>query len=178
MDSNVTPTLRGTGARRLNPDAIRLWIGDHGSLHCTVDDQQYAGVFAVRLSPIRHPDHFVSLCHTDDEDRVREIGVIDDPAELEPAAKQLVDKSLGRHYHEQTVERIHRVRLEHGLLFIDATTGRGREEFVLPWRHDRAEEYDEHGKVLLDALDNRFVIPDLRTLPEKDRVELTRFIYW
>jgi len=178
MKTMESPTLRGTGARRLDPRTIRLWVGDHGALHCAVDDQQYAGVFAVRLSPIRHPDQFVSLCHTDDQDRVKEIGVIEDPSKLGSDPLRLLNESLGRHYHEQVVERIHRVRLDHGLLFIDATTGRGREEFVLPWRHDRAEEYDEHGKVLLDALDNRFVIPDLRSLPEKDRMELTRFIYW
>ena len=173
-----TVSLREAGARRLDPVSLRLWAGEHGSLHCEVDGESYGGVFAVRLSPIRHPDQFVSLCHTDDEDRVREIGVIEHPAQLGSDVAALLEESLERHYHEQVVQRIHRVRAEHGLLFVDATTGRGREEFVLPWRHDRAEEYDEHGKVLLDALDNRFVIRDMRQLPEKDRLELTRFIYW
>lgn len=64
------------------------------------------------------------------------------------------------------------------MLFIDSTTDRGREEFAMAWRHDRAEEFDEHGKVLLDALDIRFVIPAKRSLPEEDRMEPTRVIYW
>ena len=179
MEVKTSPVaLRNAGARRMDPAGVRLWSGEHGSLHCEVDGETTGGVFAVRLSPIRHPDHFVSLCHTDSQDRVREIGVIEDPSQLDTDSRALLMASLERHYHEQIVCRIHRVRLEHGLLFIDSTTDRGREEFVMPWRHDRAEEFDEHGKVLLDALDNRFVIPDMRSLPEKDRLELTRFIYW
>ena len=64
------------------------------------------------------------------------------------------------------------------MLFFDAQTQRGREAFIVPWRHDRAEEYDEHGKVLLDARDNRYIIPNVFDLPERDRMELTRYIYW
>lgn len=177
-EATRAPAREMAGVRRLKPSTSKIWQGDHNLLHCEVDGERFGGVFAVRLFPIRHPEQFISLCYTDETDRVREVGVIPSLAEFPEDVQTLVRRTLAKHYHEQVVERIQRVRLEHGLLFIDATTDRGREEFIVPWRHDRAEDYDEAGKVLLDALDNRYVIPDLRRLPDRDRMELTRFIYW
>lgn len=173
-----TAVLAKAGVKRLTPENTHIYEGDHALLHCRVDDTDYRGVFAVRLFPIRHPEQFISLAYTDHEDRMREIGVIQNLSDFPEETNRLVHRTLAKHYYEQQIERIFRVRLEHGLLFVDAQTHRGREEFIVPWRHDRAEEYDEHGKVLLDALDNRYIIPDLRRLPDRDRMELTRFIYW
>ena len=48
----------------------------------------------------------------------------------------------------------------------------------MPWRYDRAEDYGTNGKVLLDAYDNRYIIPDLAQLPPADRRAFTSFIYW
>ena len=166
--------LSRAGVRRLRPESTKIYADDRGLLHGDVDGVTHSGLFAVRLFPIRHPDHYISLAYTDHEDKVREIGVIEDLATFPEESVRLIRKTLSKHYYEQQVERIFSVKLEHGLLFIDAQTHRGRERFIVPWRHDRAEEYDEHGKVLLDALDNRYIIPDLRQLPERDRLELTR----
>ncbi|MDX1935086.1 MAG: DUF1854 domain-containing protein [Capsulimonadales bacterium] len=172
-----------SGVMRLTPQNTRIYEGTHSgqhtTLHCVIEEKTlYRGVFAVRLFPIRHPDHFIALNYTDEEDKVREIGVIERPETFPDDARDLVRRTLARHYYEQRILRIYRVKLEHDMLFFDAGTQRGRESFIVPWRHDRAEEYDEHGKVLLDARDNRYIIPNVLELPERDRLELTRFIYW
>ena len=70
------------------------------------------------------------------------------------------------------------MRNEFGLLFFDVETQRGQEQFIMPWRHDRAEDYGANGKVLLDALDNRYIIPDVGALPPTDRRRLVKYIYW
>jgi hypothetical protein len=168
-----------SGVTRLTPQNTRLYEGMRAALHCVVEEKTvYRGVFAVRLFPIRHPDHFISLNYTDEADKVREIGVIENLEEFPEATQQLIRQKLSKHYYEQRIIRIYRVKLEHDMLFFDAQTQRGREAFIVPWRHDRAEEYDEHGKVLLDARDNRYIIPNVFDLPERDRTELTRYIYW
>ena len=48
----------------------------------------------------------------------------------------------------------------------------------MPWRHDRAEEYGTQGRVLLDSLNNRYLIPDLDALTPKEKQLLVSFIYW
>jgi hypothetical protein len=46
------------------------------------------------------------------------------------------------------------------------------------WQVDRTQDYGTHGKVLLDVYDSRYIIKDLRDLPNEDLERLTRYIYW
>jgi hypothetical protein len=169
MTSETVPLT--SGVARLTAKNARIYEGSLSALHCVVEETTvYRGVFAVQLFPIRHPDHFISLNYTDEDDKVREIGVIESLEEFPEETQRLIRKTLSKHYYEQRIHRIYRVKLEHDMLFFDAETQRGRESFIVPWRHD--------SKVLLDARDNRYIIANVFDLPERDRRELTRYIYW
>ena len=171
--------LVGIGVRLLLPDATTIFEGTFSLLHVAVKgDTLYRGVFAVTMFPIRHPDRFVSLRYTDDRDREQEIGIIEDLGVFPTEAQRLVRNALVKHYYEQTVSRIYKVDNRFGLLFFEVETQLGRREFVMPWRGDRAEDYGATGKVLLDAFDNRYIIPDLAALPTADRNAFTSYIYW
>jgi len=171
--------LLPTGVRRLVPETTTIFEGTFSLLHCAVKgDTLYRGVFAIRMFPIRHPERFVSLCYTDIEEKDQEIGVIADLSVFPKDQQSLVQRSLASHYHEQIIRRILKIRNEYGLLFFEVETQRGEEEFVMPWRGDRAEEYGEKGKVLLDAFDNRYIIPNVEDLPPADHQRFTSFIYW
>ena len=167
------------GVRWLKPGDTRVFLGAFSLLHCEVKgDPLYKGVFAVLMFPVTHPDRFVSLRHTDRKDKVREIGVIEDIEEFPENQKQLVRNHLSKQYHEQVINRIFNVKSEYGLLFFDVKTQRGREEFTTPWRQDRAEDLGERGKAILDALDNRYIIPDVTRLPSADQRRFTTYVYW
>jgi hypothetical protein len=140
--------------------------------------QVYRGVSAVLLFPISHPDRFVSLRHTDTDEKEHEIGIIGGLATFPPDHLALLHASLARHYHEQRVHRVHQIKNEYGQLFFKVETQRGIEEFVMPWRQDRAEDYGHNGKVLLDALNNRYLIPNVDDLAEKEKRLLLTYIYW
>jgi hypothetical protein len=184
MTENREPTateafLLPAGVRRLIPDTTTIFEGTFSLLHCSVkNDQLYRGVFAVRMFPIHFPERFISLHYTDLHDKDREIGVIENLKIFPEDQQHLVRWSLAAHYYEQEIRRINRVTLEYGLLFFEVETQRGEETFVMPWRGDRAEDYGDKGKVLLDAMDNRYIIPDVEALPTADRRRFTGFIYW
>ncbi len=170
LPSTVSPDtlarLAVTGARRLTPANCQIFEGTYSLLHCTVlDDQIYRGVFASLAFPVSHPDKFVCLRYHDSDGKNKEIGLIEDLSVFDPRAQELIRESLGKHYYEQQIERIHRVQFRYGLLFFDVQTRRGREQFTMRWQYDRAQDYGEHGKVLLDTFENRFIIPDERDLP-------------
>ena len=174
-----------TGVRRLSPADTRIFEGTFSLLHCSVKGENlYRGVFAVLMFPIRYPDKYVSLWYTHidledkDKDKDREIGLIEDPSAFPEKTQRLIRESLVKHYYEQTIIRIYKVKYRHGLLFFDVESRHGPREFVMRWSYDRAEEYGAHGKVLLDAFDNRWIIPDVTALPSKDRLEFTSYIYW
>ena len=167
------------GVRRLTPDTTTIFEGTLSVLHCAIkNDQLYRGVYAIRMFPVRHPTHYISLHYTDLNDKNREIGVIEDLAVFPAEQRALVERDLTAHYCEKLIRRVYAVRYEFGLLFFEVETQGGREAFVMPWRGDRAEEYGDNGRVLLDALDNRYIIPDLAKLPSADRARFTSFIYW
>ena len=171
--------LAKVGVRRLSPEGTTIFEGTFSLLHCAVKaDGLYRGAFAIRMFPVRLPDRFISLHYTDTAEKEREIGVIDDLTAFSEEQQALVRRSLSMQYHEQRVRRILEIRTEFGLLFFRIETQRGEEEFVMPWRGDRAEDFGENGKVLLDAHDNRYIIPDLTALPQGDLQRLRNFIYW
>jgi len=171
--------LAVTGVRRLTPATTKIFEGTFTLLHCAVmGDQTYRGVFAVLMFPIRYPDRFISLRYTDEEDKTREIGVIDDLSAFPEGTQTLIRNVLKKQYHEHIISRVYEVRDEFGLLFFDVETQRGRQEFMMPWRHDRAEDFGAGGKVLLDVNENRFIVPDVMALPAKDQRRFTNYIYW
>jgi len=173
------PDVADIALRWLTPENTQIFQGTYSLLHCTVkNDRIYRAVFAVLMFPISHPARFVSLRYTDPDDKVLEIGIIEDLTTFSPQAQDLVRASLGKHYHEQRILRVIKVRCEFSMLFFDIETQRGPESIIVPWRYDRAEDFGEKGKILLDALDNRFVIPDLEDLPPVDRRRFRAYIYW
>jgi len=179
MDAEEKSILDAGAIRWLTPETTSVFEGTFNLIHCTVKgDTLYRGVFAVRMFPVRYPDRFISLRYTDPDEKDREIGVIEDLKTFPKEQQALLAMSLARHYSEQVIGRIHGVRCRYGLLFFEVETQRGREKFVMPWRGDRTEDYGENGKVLLDAFDNRYIIPNVGALPQTDQRRLTVYIYW
>jgi hypothetical protein len=181
---NATPDPRkqdahSTSVRRLTPDNANVFEGTYSLLHCRVrEDELYRGVFCVLMFPVSHPRHFISLRYTDEKDKVREVGIIEDLRVFSEEQQRLIRTSLDRHYYEQRITRINKITNEFGVLAFDVETDRGRRQFMMPWRIDRAEDYGSEGKVLLDALDNRYIIPNVSDLPSADARRFTSYIYW
>jgi hypothetical protein len=168
-----------TGVRRLTPANCEIFRGTFSLLHCTVlGDQIYRGVFASLCFPVKHPNRFISLRYHSSKGKAEEIGLIEDLTPFPDKARELVLDSLHKHYHEQFIERVDKVTFQFGLLHFDVQTGRGQEHFTMRWQTDRAQDYGDHGKVLLDSFENRYVITDVEQLPARDRARLRRYIYW
>jgi ATP-binding cassette, subfamily B, bacterial len=175
----MTETSYRPEVRKLVPDTTRLRRGQHDLLECEISGEGlYRGVTAVMLFPITHPDRWVSLRHTDETDREKEIGIIENLSEYEADDQSLIRQSLRKHYHETLVLAVYSILHKYGQLFFKVHTPLGIKEFVTPWRSDRAEDYGTNGKVILDALNNRFLIPDLEKLTAKERRLVSTYIYW
>ncbi|MCX7591553.1 MAG: DUF1854 domain-containing protein [Kiritimatiellae bacterium] len=179
QSTNADSRLVETGVRRLEPKHLKLFEGVSTVLHCAIEGENvYRGVFAIRAFPVRYPDKYISLHYTDEKDKDVELGVIADPSSFSRDQQKLLARSLAAHYHERVITRIFDINYEYGMLFFDVEAGGVRTMFVMPWRGDRAEDYGDHGKVLLDARDNRYVIPDVRALPPADQRRFLSYIYW
>lgn len=179
---NSTPAAseqKDAGVRWLTPETTSIYEGTFSLLHCAVkNDTLYRGVYAVRLFPVRAPHQFIALRHFDLEGQDLEIGVIPRLQDFPQEQQALVRTSLASYYYEQIISRIYRVESKYNLLFFDVETQRGREQFVMHWRTENAEDYGESGKVIIESLGNRYIIPDLSELPVADQRRFTSYVYW
>ena len=176
QDQPVDPSP--TEVRFLKPEMCRIHLGTHEALHVTVKNERiYGGVYAAYAFPVAHPDEYISLIHTGGEEEI-EIGVIRNLSEFPEEDATLVRQALARRYFVHTITRIRRVGWKYGFVNMEVETDKGEADILVPWRHDRAFDYGSRGKVLIDVDDNRYLIPDLDSLPTRERDEFQRYIYW
>ena len=178
-NEDAAPQIDQTRVRYLTPEMCRIHIGSHGALHVTVTGERiYGGVYAAHAFPVAHAEEFISMIHTGGDARDREIGIIRHLTTFPPEEAQLVREALARRYFVHRITRIHKVGWRYGMVRMDVETDKGRIEFLMPWKSDRAVDYGPRGKVLIDVENNRYLIPDLQELPPKERQDFQRVIYW
>ncbi len=168
-----------TEVRYLTPETCFIHLGSYGTLHVTIPDEWvYGGVYAVYAFPVAHKDRFISLLHRVPGSEDVEIGVIRDLTDFPPEQARLVRRALQQRYFIHTITRIHEIRWKYGLVALKVDTDKGPVDFLMRWKIDRAVDYGEAGKVLIDLDENRYLIPDLRKLTPRELADFTRIIYW
>ncbi len=173
------PPVFGHKVRWLHPSFAHVHLGTFEALHVTVRGERiYGGVFAVRCLPVHFPSEFISLRYTDADGREVEVGLIRRLADWPEEAQRLIRESLLRRYFVHGIEAINDIALFNNFLSFDVMTDLGPQRFTLRWQSDRAFEYGQHGKMLLDTDDNRYLIRDVRKLAPRERQLFERYIYW
>ena len=176
---NAGPQADPTRVRYLSPDMCKIHLGSHGALHATIKGERiYGGVYAAYAFPVAYSDRFISLIHSGGDGDEREIGIIPDLNEFPEDQARLVRQALDRRYFIHKILRIHKIGWKYGLVRADVETDKGRIEFLMRWKHDRAVDYGRRGKVLIDIDENRYLIPDLEQFSPRERKDFLRIIYW
>ena len=168
-----------TTIRYLSPDMCTIHLGSYGALHVTVPNEWvYGGVYAVYAFPVAHKDRYISLLHRVAGSEDVEVGIIRDLHDFPPEQAALVQRALERRYFIHTITAIHEVAWKYGFVFLSVDTDKGHVDFLMKWKLDRAIDYGDAGKVLIDLDENRYLIPDLRKLSPHEHSDFTRIIYW
>ena len=159
----VTP-VTVTHPENVSIESIRLFREPPWILRLTIqDDRSYLRVKIVRAAPLSHPNRYICILDTKDE----EICMIDDPKLLESEMADIVKEELDRRYLTSTIERVTSVRNEFGTSYWDVLTNRGEREFVMQNASENAQWLGDHRLLLVDVDGNRFEIPDLNALDKK-----------
>jgi ATP-binding cassette, subfamily B, bacterial len=163
----------------LDPATTQFAPSQHDGFELWIDEEQKSSVvFVVRTFPASQPDAYLSVRGWDEKGDEVELGMIRDliswPADSQSRVRQL----LARRYLLRQILRIHSIKLEHGFLEFDTETDVGRQQFTLRWTASQAVDFGENGKLLIDTEENRYVLPDLQTLPAPDREKFLQHVYW
>jgi ATP-binding cassette, subfamily B, bacterial len=168
-----------TRVRYLEPGTCRVHVGLHGALTATIKGEgTYGGVFTAYAFPVAHPNRFISLIQSTEESKGLELGVIRDLDQFPADQAKLIREALQRRYFIHKIARIHEIDWKFGFVHFQVDTDKGPLEFLMRWQQDRAVDYGQGGKVLIDVTENRFLIPDIESLTPPERAKFRRIIYW
>ena len=169
---NEKPKQADADAPPLNPEDVRIFYDHKGFLRATVGNQTYLEVTIVRAFPLSHPDTYLGLL----SGRRDEIGIIQDPTELDEESQRAIENELARRYFPTVISRVDSVREEFGATYWEVDTDRGPRRFVAKGLRDNVT-YLTATRILINDVDgNRYEISDLSALDANSRALILRVI--
>ncbi|MCM8762035.1 MAG: DUF1854 domain-containing protein [Candidatus Omnitrophica bacterium] len=165
--------------RALKPEEVKIFRGAFNLMHVMIANGiLYRGVYAIRAFPIRYPDKYIFLFYYDENDRVQEIGMIEDLNIFPEETRQIILDAMRKQYFAYTIESIYSIKLEFGVLHFEVETDKGQKTFYMRWASHRTLDFGERGKILLDIFDDRYILPNIEKLTKTEQDLFTRYIYW
>jgi hypothetical protein len=168
--NTVRPVLRRTGPikqvntmkkRTTEPQPMRVFHNPKGRLCATVEgDRSHVGLKPVWASPLTHPNRYLALLNTKNE----EVAMIVDPNDLGEECLGAVQIELSRRYLTATITKVQKANVEFGATYWHVETDRGKRDFVTQNLQENAQWLSPKHLLLLDVDGNRFEIPDVRAL--------------
>lgn len=144
-------------------DPTKLHFAKRGdALMLTAEnDRSYLKVRAVRAFPLSELSEFIGLL---DAISGKEIGMLRNLRDVEPAARQLIQHEIDKRYFIPKVLRITETKKEFGTIYWDVVTDRGDRKFVMRGLRDSVHEIEPGRYLINDVEGNRFEVPQLEGL--------------
>ena len=127
------------------------------------DGRSIDEVTLVRAFPLSDPDRYWGVLGEDGKD----IGVIAEPADLDPASREIAEDELNRRYFIPLVQRVIKTRDDHGSIVWTVETDKGERTFIVRNMKDSIVELGGARLLLVDVDGNRYEISDMNKLDAK-----------
>ena len=133
---------------------------------------EYAGnkwdrVQVIRLFPFTEPTKFISIRTV--EERSKEIGVIEDMKQVSKETRKMLEEQLALHYFTPVIEKIINIKDEYGYAYFHVLTDRGECRFTINMGSNAVVRLTDTRLLITDLDENRFEIPDVLKLSQKER---------
>ncbi len=166
----------------LDPSRHEFRLGPHGRIELwdrsAEPNRLAAGMFVVPTFPATQPEAYLSVRGWTDDGEEHELGLVRQLADWPQEAIGIIRDAVLRRTLVRTVRRVLDVKLSHGYLDFDVETDTGPGRFTTRWTQSQAVDFGAAGKLLIDAEDNRWVVPQIDDLPKADRERFLQYIYW
>jgi hypothetical protein len=158
--------------RYLEPGKVRFFR--HGALlRVTIEDERTCiRASVLRAFPLSMPDRYLSLR----DGAGKEMGIIRDPAGLDPDSRGLVAGELARRYLNPVVRRIISVKERFGIVEWEADTDRGVRRFATRNLRENLVKPSPHRYIIADVDDNRYDIRDLSAMDAQSQGWLIQYL--
>ncbi|MGN1205469.1 MAG: DUF1854 domain-containing protein [Eubacterium sp.] len=145
-----------------------------GFVSLTYEGKTWDRVQVIRLFPFTEPDKFISIRTV--EERSKEIGVIKDLKEVSKETKKMLLEQLNLHYFTPVIQKILSIKDEYGYAYFHVLTDRGECRFTINMGASAVVRLSEKRLLITDLDENRFEIPDVFALTQKEQRKLDLFL--
>ncbi len=145
-----------------------------GFLSLRMGEEFYPRVQVVRMFPFLHKNELLSI-RTPDE-RSKEIGIIENLSNMEPETVEMLEEQLTLHYFTPVITKIHNIKDEYGYAYWDVETNYGHCHFTIQMGGNAVVHLSDTRILIMDIDENRFEIPDVTAMSNKERKKLDLFL--
>lgn len=171
MDSEVEEM---TALRYMTKDNARFERTTGGFVSLEFDGKKWDRVQVIRLFPFTDPNKFISIRTV--EERSKEIGVIEDMKHVSKDTRKMLEEQLNLHYFTPIIEKVIDIKDEYGYAYFHVMTDRGECRFTINMGGNAVVRLTDSRLLITDLDENRFEIPDVFKLTQKEQRKLDLFL--
>ena len=145
-----------------------------GFISLEFDGKKWERVQVIRLFPFTEPDQFISIRTV--EERSKEIGVIEDMKKVSKETRKMLEEQLKLHYFTPVIQKVLDIKDEYGYAYFHVMTDRGECRFTINMGGNAVVRLTDTRLLITDLDENRFEIPDVLQLSQKEQRMLDLFL--
>ena len=145
-----------------------------GFIKLTFQGNTWERIQIVRLFPFTNKDEYISIRTMDAPSK--EIGIIKNMKDLNKETRALLDAQIGLRYFTPIIKQIFDIKDEYGYAYFHVMTDRGECRFTINMGGDDVARLSETRLLITDLDENRFEIPDVLKLTQKEQRKLDLFL--
>ena len=145
-----------------------------GFISLEFDGKKWERVQVIRLFPFTEPDQFISIRTV--EERSKEIGVIVDMKKVSKETRKMLEEQLKLHYFTPVIQKVLDIKDEYGYAYFHVMTDRGECRFTINMGGNAVVRLTDTRLLITDLDENRFEIPDVLQLSQKEQRKLDLFL--
>jgi hypothetical protein len=149
--------------RMFEPKTIRVFRHAGVTRLTWLDNLSWAKVSVARAFPLSDPEHYIGFL----DGLGKDVGMVYDPAQLDPESRKVTEEELERRYFVPTVRRVISCKEEFGTVYWTVDTDRGEKEIVARNIRDNLQELSSSRVIITDVDGNRFEFPDIFELDSR-----------
>lgn len=145
-----------------------------GFISLEFDGKKWERVQVIRLFPFTEPDQFISIRTV--EERSKEIGVIEDMKKVSKETRKMLEEQLKLYYFTPVIQKVLDIKDEYGYAYFHVMTDRGECRFTINMGGNAVVRLTDTRLLITDLDENRFEIPDVLQLSQKEQRKLDLFL--
>ncbi len=173
--------MDGINVRILDPAAAHFTRGQGDALELKIkggnsDQEVWPRVRVFRSYPLSHKDELLSVRDATRHD-LPEIGMISDLREFPAETQEMITAELEKRYFVPLITEVISIKEAGDRLEWDVVTTKGRRRFTVRNAFDNIRSLGDQRLLITDIYNCRYEMTDHRTLPDKLRDILSKYIY-